>query len=442
MLGIKGDKSMNEIELLTKISDFITQINSSNKRSDKEKVLLELATPEIKQLLKLTFDYDIQYYVTSKNIEKLKNTLGYELSKLSLFELLDQLRTRSITGHAAIKAVNSYVQTYPQFKDVIYKIIDRDLGIGIATKTINEILPGLIKIFDVALAQDLRKKPKIKLDDTWVIERKLDGCRTILIYKNKDDIHLYSRTGLEYTTLNKVIEEVTKLNLPDNTVIDGETCLVNDKDQEDFQGIMKEIKRKDHTIQNPKYIVFDMMPLDVFEGKIVGDTYKIRVQNLIDICDKVDNLKIITPIEYVEYNPDNLAFMKKCVVDSNWEGLMFRRDVPYEGKRTDNLLKNKSFFDAEYVVKGVEEGDITEVINNKANKIKVVGSLLIEHKGYEVKVGSGLSLDQRKTWFQNPNEIIGKTITVAYFEETTDQNGNKSLRFPTLKAIHGDKREI
>ena len=26
---------------------------------------------------------------------------------------------------------------------------------------------------------------------------------------------------------------------------------------EDFQGIMKEIKRKDHTIKNPKYKVFD-----------------------------------------------------------------------------------------------------------------------------------------------------------------------------------------
>lgn len=434
---------MNEVELLTEISNFITQINSSNKRTDKETVLKNLATDIIKKLLALTFDYDVQYYVTSANIKKLSNTLGKELSNRGLFELLDLLRTRAITGHAAIQAVYSYVNTYPDYADLIYKIIDRDLGIGVATKTINDVLPGTIKVFNVALAQDLRKKPKIKLDNNWVIERKLDGVRTVTIYKNKDDVKLYSRTGLEYTTLAKVIEDIKKLNLPDNTVLDGEICLVNEDDQEDFQGIMKLIKRKDFTIQNPKYLIFDYMPLSVFEGTDTGDNYIDRITKVQDIyMEHEDDVKTLSVLDFVEYNDDNLAFMKKCVVDNNWEGLMFRKNVPFEAKRTDNLLKFKSFFDAEYKVVGVEEGEITEVVGNKASKIRAVGSLLINHKGYQVKVGSGLSLEQRKDWLANPDHIVGKTISVKFFEETTDQNGNKSLRFPTLVVVHGDKREI
>jgi ATP-dependent DNA ligase len=42
-------------------------------------------------------------------------------------------------------------------------------------------------------------------------------------------------------------------------VFDGEVCIVDENGVEDFQGIMKEIKRKDHTIKNPKYKVFDYL---------------------------------------------------------------------------------------------------------------------------------------------------------------------------------------
>jgi len=431
-------------EVLKNIQTFIDKMNASNKRKDKEDVLLTCMTPDVKWILKLTFDYDVQYYITSKSVEKLKNSLGGATTGLNLFEVLDRLRLRLVTGHAAAQLVHSFVLTYPEYKDLIYKIIDKDLGIGVSTKIINDVHPGMIKEFKVALAQDLRKKPNTKLDQDWVIERKLDGNRAILIYNNPQDIHIYSRTGLEYTTLNKIKEDVVKLGLDNDTVLDGEICLVDENDHEDFQGIMKEIRRKDHTIPNPKYIVFDMMPLPVFEGKETGLVYKDRIQPFIDKYTELDpdTIKTITPIEYVDYSEENLTFMKKCVVDDHWEGLMFRKNVPYEGKRTDNLLKFKSFFDAEYAVLGIEESEVTEVINNKANKIKAVGSLLIKHQGYTVKVGSGLSLEQRKAWLQNPDQIIGKTITVKYFEETTDQNGNKSLRFPTLVVVHGEEREI
>jgi DNA ligase-1 len=69
--------------------------------------------------------------------------------------------------------------------------------------------------------------------------------------------------------------------------------------------------------------------------------------------------------------------------------------------------------------------------------------LVIEHKGNIVEVGSGLSKEQRISWYSNPQEIIGKTITVQYFEETTNKNNNMiSLRFPVLKYVYEDGRTI
>jgi hypothetical protein len=38
--------------------------------------------------------------------------------------------------------------------------------------------------------------------------------------------------------------------------------------------------------------------------------------------------------------------------------------------------------------------------------------------------------------------IVGKTITVQYFEETNNQDGGISLRFPTVKHIYDNERDV
>ena len=66
----------------------------------------------------------------------------------------------------------------------------------------------------------------------------------------------------------------------------------------------------------------------------------------------------------------------------------------------------------------------------------------ILHKGDPVDVGSGFSLEQRRRFYKNPNEILGKTITVNYFEETVNQHGKNSLRFPVIKTIYEGERDV
>ena len=63
----------------------------------------------------------------------------------------------------------------------------------------------------------------------------------------------------------------------------------------------------------------------------------------------------------------------------------------------------------------------------------------IEHKGHKVAVGSGFSQEQRLKYTQEP--IVGKTITVQYFEETKNDKGGISLRFPTVKHIYENERD-
>lgn len=98
--------------------------------------------------------------------------------------------------------------------------------------------------------------------------------------------------------------------------------------------------------------------------------------------------------------------------------------------------------DAEYIVEDVIMGKVT--YNEGGSKeYDAASALVIRHRGSEVKVGSGLSKEQRLRWFDHPEEIIGKTVTIQYFEETMDsKTGEPSLRFPVLKYIYEDGRNI
>ena len=119
---------------------------------------------------------------------------------------------------------------------------------------------------------------------------------------------------------------------------------------------------------------------------------------------------------------------------------MIRKDVSYEGKRTKNLLKVKKFYDAEYKVIDFDIDDHEIVVNGRSETVPMLSQVWIEHKGHKVKVGSGWTHEQRLQYIDG--SIVGKIITVQYFEETKNDKGGISLRFPTVKIIHGEKREL
>ena len=437
----------------------IERLRATNSRTEKEAILLQYWNDhlqhnwELDKLFHAVYDYDKQYYVTSANILK-KDLIqpGLFVGKKyeRIWSLLDDLSNRVITGHNAIIAVQQFLKQHNEDQQkLILDIIDKDLKCGLSEVTINKIIPNLIPQFKVALAQKLDKEI---LDKSYVISRKLDGCRCIAICKNKDDIKFFSRQGKEFDTLDVVRKDIQKLFeigvIYNNTVLDGEICIIDNNGKEDFQSVMKEIKRKDHTIQNPMYIMFDLLTLEEFNKGTSKFNYRNRIMFLRTIDDCITELnpeikpKHLRIVEWFDYTPEEFKKWQQKVIDNGWEGLIARKDVYYENKRSKNMLKIKSFQDEEFKVLGVEEGDAQEVINGVAHKIKCVGSLVIEYKGNKVNVGTGLSLEQRKRWYEHPEEIIDKTICVKFFEPSQNQDGSWSLRFPVLKAIYEGERDI
>ena len=412
--------------------DAMKETTSSNKKKEIIETYSEM--PFVRKCLRYTLDPFKMYYVTSKNCMKIGTSSDCS-DYTDVFDLLDDLDDRKITGHTAISSVNTFCNDgkEPFVRDLVYSMIDKNLQIRANAKLINKVIPGLIPTFEIALANSYDPKHVDLSDNTWLASRKLDGVRCIAICNSVGNVKLHSRAGKEFDTLDNVKEELINIMKP-NTVWDGEICILDKDGNESFQGIMKEIRRKDHTIPNPMYIVFDYLTLEEFNSGTSTRTLSERYDCTYDFhFVKSLDFKTVKDVEHIQEMADEADTY-------GYEGIMIRKDDIYKGKRSNDILKVKKMHDEEYTIVGYDFGEHRIIENGKEVKERLLSQIYIEHKGNRVGVGSGFSKAQRKYYNTNFEELDGKTVTIQYFEETLNDEGNYSLRFPVVKHIYNNGR--
>jgi len=427
------------------LGGFVRELRATSSTIDKVDIIEDYTSSNeegsnfIKKILLYTYHPTWQYFVTSDNLKK-KNSLRGKSYK-SIFDLLDALKNREITGHDAIGAVNTFIDSHG-YEELIHCIIDKDLKTRAGDKLINKAIPDHIPEFSVALA-DKYDPNIVDWKDGWYVSRKIDGARCIGIVDSNGDTTFYSRTGKIFDTLDVVRGGIKALNIT-NVVFDGELCLVDDEGNEDFQGIMKQLKKKDHAIQNPSYKIFDMISHDEFYSKkgLQNKTYEHRYNNLLTVMRENSCVCLSVLAQEKIKDDDHFQEWVKKAADYCWEGVMLRADEPYKGKRSKDLLKVKKFFDDEYEVVDTEMGPFRYVLNGKEHEETMLSCVTIKHKNHDVRVGSGFTIEQRQDFYKHPKKILGKIITVQYFAESKNQDGGLSLRFPTFKVLHGSERTV
>mgnify|MGYP001470424973 FL=1 len=424
---------------MTKLNQFIEDMRATSSSTQKVQIIKN-ANSHIHKILEYTYNPFKQYYVTSKTCKKNSHLVKEQWSRgyKDVFHLLDDLTNRKFTGHDAIALINGCANSHDD-NQLIYKIIDKNLDIRAGDKVINKAVPNLIPTFSVALAQEY--KGKCDWDDRWYASRKLDGVRCLAVVDENRVCTLYSRMRKELTTLNREKEAIENTGII-NHVFDGEICLLDENGNEGFQGVMKERRRKDHQIENPRFMIFDMMHKSEFDAGKGNTPLTERLRTLRAWQGgRFTCAKTLQYVDQVQINDnDHFETWNKLSAEKGWEGFMLRKNVGYEGKRSKNLVKVKKFHDAEYEVIDYDTDTAEVVRNGRSETIEMLSQVWIEHKGHKVKVGSGWTHDQRLQYMDG--SIVGKVITVQYFEETKNDKGGISLRFPTVKIVHGDKREV
>ena len=440
-----------------KVVEVLEALRQTAGTLDKKKIIQDNKSDLLTQIFQDTYDESRKYNVKKYEVIESNCMLMFTIDEFyNVFrELLDQLASRRVTGNAAVEAVGIIMGMFvPEERWILDGILQRNLKVGVSLDNFNDAM-GIktIKKYEVALADkffDLKPKDqdKVVTSGEYLASQKLDGCRCTIHYNpDTQEVKFISRQGKEFTTLSNLIPAVRVLlrYASQKMVLDGEVCILNDDGSESFHGLMSEVTRKNHTIEHPVYKWFDMLTLDEFEERVESKPFAERFDEMVETYYQLNQ----EPYYQIQLLPqmtisswDEFDMWRKEVDKNGWEGFMLRKNVPYKSGRSKDLLKVKKMQDAEYVVEDVVMGKVT-YNEGGAKEYDAASSLVITHKGNKVYVGSGLSKEQRLRWYEHPEEVIGKTITVQYFEETQDKKtGEYSLRFPILKVVYEDGRNV
>jgi len=272
-----------------------------------------------------------------------------------------------------------------------------------------QTLPTITKMAsppEVLLAQ--KHEPKHGSPVGWWVSEKLDGVRGWW-----DGTQFWSRAGNVFYA-----PDWFRAQMPSNHILDGELFIGRNKFRETISIV------KSHSMSERwKEITF--MAFDVPSQ---GDRpFEERLKILSDICsgNTSPNLKMVEHRVLTEN--DNIDQLLKDVEALGAEGLMLRQaGSKYIGKRSNTLLKIKSFFDDEAKVIGY-------ATKGKGRLAGMTGSLQLEdRKGVIFDCGSGMNDETR----MNPPPI-GSIVTFRY-QEKSAKSGRP--RFPVFVGLAIDKQ--
>lgn len=226
-------------------------------------------------------------------------------------------------------------------------------------------------------------QPDINLQDCWVSE-KLDGVRAYW-----DGKQLISRQGNIYAA-----PAWFTAALP-NIALDGELWSGREQFAE-LSGLVRRQSPTDTDWRDIKYMVFDLPGSD--------ETFDQRLKQLEQIFGAI-NAPHIQLIQQYKIS-SHQALMQKLdeTVQQGGEGLMLHRgSSKYKSGRSDDLLKLKTYQDA--------EATVIQHIPGSGKYKDMLGSILVETADKKrFRVGTGFSDAERK----NPPPI-GSLITYKYF---------------------------
>jgi DNA ligase-1 len=427
-------------------ASWIRDLESSDSRIHKEKVIekalmaAKLGSADAQAFLFNCYQaYNPFYTFNVKQVPETQGLTDRPNPWPRFWALLEDLRTRGISGHRARNAIQECAEQFDSdnWNTLCRRVIIKDLRCGISEKTLNKVLGKTewrIPVFGCQLAQDSTNHPK-KLRGIKRLECKLDGVRVLAVVSGASCV-LYSRNGKEFENFPQIAEAILDnrkafqwgRGTGGHFVLDGEIV------GESFQKLMRQAHRKSNAeTSGMVYHIFDILPLEAFkEGHWNAQQYK-RLEWLESARNQLmetDCLRIMNGLEVNLDTAEGHDIMQRYAEDAvaeGFEGIMIKAmDAPYECKRSDFWMKWKPVISVDLKIVGFEEGT-----GRNAGRL---GAIICEGEDHGrhifVNVGSGLSDSDRDGYWAARDNLLGHLVEIQADAVTQNQDGTYSLRFP------------
>lgn len=282
-----------------------------------------------------------------------------------------------------------------------------------------------VQYFEPMLAQ---KYEDHEISYPVLSQPKLDGIRCIV---TKDG--MFSRNGKAIISAPHIRENLEKFfkDYP-NAILDGE--LYCDKFANDFNKICSLVKRTkptdeelEESADHIEYWVYDAPKIGILDQ---SDSFYRRYELLSDALTKRKYISIVVVTTLKVNNEKELTQAYEMYMEQGYEGQMVRLDRAYENKRSKHLLKRKEFMDAEFIIKGVKEGE-----GNRKGTAGYMEFVNVQGKYFKSNIKGDFGY--LKELYKQRDELIGKKATIKFFNYTPDN----VPRFPYVIGIDRDSYE-
>ena len=307
----------------------------------------------------------------------------------SFHELMPYIRENHTASDDILANVQAFLEgTEDELRSFYIGIITKSIRIGCDVKTVNDALGfELIPQWEVQQAYQIGKL-KMNENEWFSLSQKLNGVRGTYFEEK-----LISRQGKEFSGLDHILADIKRL-IPNSEewVIDGEL-------------IRKNI---DHVSDNENFRL---------TAGIINQIRRLGLSSLrvVDILYTGTDMSMISPC------------LDRMIAEGK-EGMMLNRNCKYFRRRHNGILKVKQFYTVDLEVVDLEEGT--------GRLTGTLGAFVVRYKGNYLRVGSGMTDEQRKTFWDEGISLIGRVIEVKYKDESLDKRtGHYSLQFPIFVQL-------
>jgi DNA ligase-1 len=379
-----------------------------------------------------------------------------EVFDASTWNLLRCLASRELSGNAAGVAVSKELSRLSAASaQLLWRIITKDLRAGFTANTVNQV-KRIIPTFDCMLAHKFEDKRLEKCKLPVMVEEKLDGVRTLcFVDLPSETVKFFSRNGNEFTSFEhlkapmfeKVMSRHVQL-IADG--VDGIEQLVFDGEvvSGSFLDTVRQVRKKDTEATDAEYHVFHGLTLRDFLSGSSTATIEEDRKWLDALFGELFSDGPIKLLPYtLAYTVDEIRELYRQVFDKGGEGVIVKNPAGrYVCTRNHAWMKIKGEQSVEARIVGAFEG---------TGKYEgMLGGVIVDVDGVEVRVGGGFSDQQRKEFWDawqmdlefeaqsrtfidwnSLGRLKGRLIEVQYHEKTPDG----SLRHPRFVRFRDDK---
>jgi DNA ligase-1 len=431
------------------VYDTIIACRKVSGKNDKLAILQkQKENKELKEFLRVTYEPRINFYQSKVDTKLLVVQQPLSLSVELIYELINQLGGRAVTGDAAKRYLASIYKSLREDweRELLAMMIERDVKAGFSTSTINKVWPGLVTdvpYMRCSLAKDSKLK-EFHWKDGVFSQVKADGMFANIDIFDKNHIDIISRNGSPFPidAFPEIVNEIKNdLFNQKGIQLHGELLVKKGNDilpREKSNGMLNKLLKGGELDAGHRviYKVWDIIPInEAVAGGSYIVPYQDRWENLCCMVPEVGNgaiTRIKTKRVYSQSEAN--AHYVKCLEEGEEGTVLKDPNAIWEDKTSKWQVKFKLEVTVELRVKGFKPG---------RNKFEgMVGSLDCESEDGKLAVNvSGFDDETRQDMTDNFDHWKNTVIAVTSNSIMPERNGTYSLFLPRFAEQRLDKKK-